>query len=167
MRTQLFSAMRDIFRRLASGAPLVLVIDDLQWADADSLALLANVLGEPEAPPLLLVATVRAGSTGEAAYAKASALAARLGGDVRGLHVGALPPEEARALAESLMEDGGPDATPEAISIAKAAGGHPMFIDELVRQRRMREGRRAGAAGRGAPRARIEADHGARHVSPW
>ncbi|HEU4615277.1 MAG TPA: serine/threonine-protein kinase, partial [Kofleriaceae bacterium] len=59
LRNRLFFAMRELLQRLADRHPVVLVIDDLQWADADSLALLGEIMRPPEAPPLLLVATVR------------------------------------------------------------------------------------------------------------
>ncbi|MEZ4295131.1 MAG: AAA family ATPase, partial [Polyangiaceae bacterium] len=139
LRTRLFAGLRDLFGKIAAAVPLVLIIDDLQWADADSLALLAEVLRPPEAPSLLLVATVRAASKDEPGYRLASELSERIGGDVRTIHVGALPPSDARALAMSLIEGTSVDVGPAASSIAEAAGGHPLFIDELVRQRRTRK----------------------------
>lgn len=139
LRTRLFAGLRDLFGKVARSVPLVLMIDDLQWADADSLALLAEILRAPDAPPLLLVATVRAASKEEAGYRRASELADRIGGDVRTIQVGTLPPDDARALAMSLIEGTSIDVAPAAASIAEAAGGHPLFIDELVRQRRLRK----------------------------
>lgn len=139
LRTRLFAGLRDLFGKIARSVPLVVIIDDLQWADADSLAMLAEVLHAPDAPPLLLVATVRAASKDEAGYRRASELASRIGGDVRTIHVGTLPPDDARALAMSLIEGTSVDMAPSASSIAEAAGGHPLFIDELVRQRRLRK----------------------------
>ncbi len=139
LRTRLFAGLRDLFGKIARAVPLVVMIDDLQWADADSLAMLAEVMHAPDAPPLLLVATVRAASKEEAGYRRASELADRIGGDVRTVHVGTLPPEDARALAMSLIEGTSIDMAPAATSIAEAAGGHPLFIDELVRQRRLRK----------------------------
>ncbi len=139
LRTRLFAGLRDLFDKIARSVPLVVLIDDLQWADADSFALLAEVLRAPEAPPLLFVATVRAASKDEPGYRRVSELMERVGGDVREVHVGTLPPGDARALALSLIEGTSVDTAPAATSIAEAAGGHPLFIDELVRQRRLRK----------------------------
>ncbi len=139
LRTRLFAGLRDLFDRIARSVPLVVLIDDLQWADADSFALLAEVLRAPDAPPLLFVATVRAASKDEPGYRRVSDLMERVGGDVREVHVGTLPPNDARALAYSLIEGTSVDTAPAASSIAEAAGGHPLFIDELVRQRRLRK----------------------------
>src|SRR5262249_49556702 len=59
IRTLVFTALREILARLAAQRPVVLAIDDLQWADADGLALLAGVLRPPDPPPILFVATLR------------------------------------------------------------------------------------------------------------
>src|SRR6202012_5873495 len=62
VRARAFSAMRDLLSRVADAFRLILLIDDLQWADADSFALLTEILRPPDAAPLLLIATVRDGS---------------------------------------------------------------------------------------------------------
>src|SRR5262249_35807601 len=47
---------------VAAHRPLIVSIDDLQWADVDSLALLGDIMRPPNAPPMLLVATLRVGT---------------------------------------------------------------------------------------------------------
>ena len=123
LRNQVFSAMRELFLRLSERRPLVLVIDDLHWSDADSLALMREVMRPPDAPPLLLIATAR--------ESFAAQLPNALAGIVHRCALGRLPEAHARELAALLLQGTGAQAS--AASIAEEAGGHPFFIDELVR----------------------------------
>jgi serine/threonine protein kinase len=127
-RERVFAALRDLLRRLTARVPLVLVIDDIQWADADSLALLGEVLRPPEAPPLLLVCATRSATeTGRSASAESTPLP----GDVRRLRLEKLPTRDSEELVSQLL---GPRAPEDEIrAIASESGGHPLFIDELVR----------------------------------
>ena len=175
LRARLFFALRDLFTRVAEHRPLVLVIDDLQWADADSLALLSDVMRHPGAPRLLLVATMRAAFASEqrAAEAKGESVALRsvdeiaalFTGDVRRLHIEALPPDDARELVGALLRDAGAGTEVSAEAVATEAGGHPLFIDELVRHKLLL-GEHAGPLRlQEALRARVaRLDAGARHL---
>jgi tetratricopeptide (TPR) repeat protein len=58
-RYQLFDAVRTLFQRASSPAPVVLVLDDLHQADAGSLLLLEFVARELFDSPVLLVVTYR------------------------------------------------------------------------------------------------------------
>ena len=132
LRTRLFAAVREIFARLCGTKRVAVVIDDLQWSDADSLALLRHLLRPPGAPSFLLLATMRSGA--EILSTEGHALDVSLPGDVRQLSLLGLPAEDARALAAQLLASGTIDAS--AAAIADEARGHPMFIDELVRHAR-------------------------------
>ena len=150
VRARVFAAMRSLFAALAERRPLVLAVDDLQWADADSLALLSEILrvdpgpeGAAEAArsPILLVASARTSSEARRPEAPRLAIAPQL---VRALHLARLPPDEARDLVElllrSLADDRGGDAAIDASSLDLAAllaetRGHPLFLDALVRHR--------------------------------
>ncbi len=124
LRAQLFAAIRELLGRLSARGPLVLTIDDMQWADQDSRALLAEVLRAPDAPPLLLIATVRPEGADTAATIDP--------GRIRRVQVAPLEADEAQALARQLLARSTVSPS-RAADIAREANGHPLFIDELVR----------------------------------
>jgi hypothetical protein len=133
VRQRAFATLRELLARVARRQPLVVVIDDLQWADADSLALLADLVSPPAPPGLLFLATVRTATGGAGA-----APVAQLLPEARHLHLGGLAPAEARELAEELLaHDVAAPAECRRIAavIAEESAGHPLFIDELVRHR--------------------------------
>ncbi len=134
LRAQVFSTVRDLFVRMAERLPVVLIIDDLQWSDADSLALLRSLLRPPDAPGLLLLATVR--KTSESAPDPLRDLP----GDVRALRLASLPEKQARELATVLLRRVPWSREHTVEDIAREASGHPLYIDELVRHAMLEEG---------------------------
>ncbi len=139
-----FRALRELLRKMCAQQTLVIAIDDLQWTDADSLSLLTEILRPPDAPPLLLVVTMRSGE--DATHPSAPpGLAARIPGDVRAVHVGRLAKEDARELATQLLEREAGVSHVDAVAIAREADGHPLFIDELVRHASARRSETPGA----------------------
>lgn len=124
VHTRLFAAMQELIGRLARRRRVALVIDDLQWTDADSLELLAQLVGNREGPRVLLVATLRSDSP------HSERVRASLNGDVRIVGVSGLPPLDGRELARRLLGEG---KNHGAEAIASEAHGHPLFIQELVR----------------------------------
>ena len=58
-RYRLFEAVAGLLRRVAERAPLLLVIDDLHWADKPTLLLLRHLLRHPDPAPLMVLGLVR------------------------------------------------------------------------------------------------------------
>src|SRR4029077_14767999 len=58
-RLPLFEAITRFLRAASQRVPLVLVLDDLHWADAPSLALLSYLLDQAGSARILLLATFR------------------------------------------------------------------------------------------------------------
>jgi serine/threonine protein kinase len=133
LRTRAFGALRELLARMAAERPLVVFIDDLQWGDADSAALLAGLTAPPHPPALLLILGYRkeAEETSDVLRALRDAGVGRDDDpSVHSISVEALDDDDACALARMLL--GGDDEATAKI-IAKESQGSPFFIGELVR----------------------------------
>ncbi len=131
LRTRMFASLRELLERLAARHPVVITIDDLQWADFDGLALLREILRPPDAPPILLLATIRTGAETSTRMSSAQ-LARSLSSELRCMLLERLSLNDAKVLAAALMEEVCNSAPNLACKIAEEADGHPLFIQELA-----------------------------------
>ncbi|MCA9519479.1 MAG: AAA family ATPase [Myxococcales bacterium] len=129
LRRHAFAALRELLTRLVSHRPIVAVIEDIQWADRDSLRLLSELTRAPDPPSILLLMTSRVAPTAEGSTAQIAQL---LSGRLQSLQLSGLELDAAAQLASQLLVRAGleDDRGPQ---LAKEAAGHPLFIDELAR----------------------------------
>ena len=129
VRRRAAEALRDLLCALGERAPLMLFIDDVQWGDADSAAILQQVLRQPDGPALLLIAACR--SEDAAGSVLARSLRDTAASQLRDVGVDRLSQREARELAAHLLSggDGGPG---HAEAIARHAAGSPLFVHQIA-----------------------------------
>jgi hypothetical protein len=140
LRRRAFAAVRELLVRLAERRPVILVIDDMQWSDADSLALLRELLRPPDAPALLLILTFRTDAHEEQPSADELPPPV-VPGEVNHIFLERLPLAEAHELAGRLLAQLFIADDELARAIAEEAGGHPLFVDELARRAHAEGGR--------------------------
>jgi len=135
LRRRAFAALRELVVRLADRSPVVIAMDDLQWGDADSAALLTDLMKPPDSPAVLLVGCYR---TEEAQTSDLLSLLLPLRESPAAaslqridIALGELAADEARALATELL-GAAPDAG-RAQAIARESQGNPFLIDALAR----------------------------------
>lgn len=133
LRRRACIALRELLARVGDRRPLVLAIDDLQWGDSDSLAVLAEILRPPDPPALLLLISYR-GEGAESNQPLRDLLARPWDAVVRrDLDVGPLSTAEAKALALRMLAGSGPSSDRQAEAIARESEGNPLFVVELAR----------------------------------
>jgi len=123
------NALRELLDTLSARSTVVLHIDDLQWGDTDSAALLADVLRPPSPPPVLFVASFRDESEQVRLFLERLRASVERWEDVP---VRPLSATQARRLATSLLASHG-QRPGFADAIAAEAAGSPFFVTELVR----------------------------------
>ena len=132
LRRCALEALREMLHRISSAAQLVLWLDDLQWIDQDSAALLAEFMGVPGAPRLMLLCGHR--TEGEAENPSLVFLTEALERNVNctfRIDLRPLGPADSERLAKTMLGAMDVDLT-SALAIAEHSGGLPFFIRELV-----------------------------------
>ena len=116
-------ALADAFRAtLHALGPTVLLLDDVQWADADCERLLAAVLAPPAPPPAAVIFARRPGGGLDHSRLLQAAV---------WIELGPLSVDETR---EFIVARGRSDR--EAATLAQESNGHPLFVEELLHARR-------------------------------
>jgi DNA-binding winged helix-turn-helix (wHTH) protein len=129
-RFRLFESAASFLLRVARRAPLLVSVDDLHWADTDSLRLFEFLARELRAAPLLLVGTYR-----DVEVRRAHPLPHLLGALARdgGCERIALRGLEPEAVAELVEAVAGASPKPAlASAIADLTAGNPFFVQELA-----------------------------------
>ncbi len=134
LREQAFGELERLLDALGNRGPLVIYVDDAQWADADSVALLQRLLHRPAGAPSLFLATLRAGMD-------APGLAELLAKGER-LVLRGLADTESLALWDALCPASttAPEAAAERDAAVHEAAGHPLLLAELARAARAGHG---------------------------
>jgi DNA-binding SARP family transcriptional activator/energy-coupling factor transporter ATP-binding protein EcfA2 len=131
-RSRLHEAFVQLFTGIARTRPLVVVLEDLQWAHDDTADALAALARRAGGLPLLVIATYRS----EAADADHPLREVRrmLAGERRA-SVLALEPLSAEDVASLVARMPELEAAPEHLagSLHRATDGNPLFVGQLVR----------------------------------
>ena len=120
---KIFWAARRLFEVLAERRPLVVVLDDLQWAEATFLDLVEHMADFARGAPLLLLCLARP----ELLDARRGWAGGKL--NATSILLEPLGPAETRELVDNLVGGLSPDA---AERVAAACEGHPLFAEELL-----------------------------------
>ncbi len=136
---RIFEQYTAVLRALAKEQPLILVLDDLQWADDGSLSLLFHLARELKDSRVMLLGTYRPDDVALGRRGERHPLESILGelkryyGDIV-IDLGAAESGEGRAFVDALL-----DAEPNQLDSAfrqelfAHTGGHPLFTVEMLR----------------------------------
>lgn len=123
--------LRDYFAALARAGPVVLLLEDLHWADDQSIEVLSSLLANPPQVPWCVIGAARPAlwervRTWGEAFGKGASRH-------RKIDLAPLPAEAAHALAQALLA--GSRHLPAWLLdlLAHRGEGNPYFIEELVR----------------------------------
>jgi tetratricopeptide (TPR) repeat protein len=154
-RRESLAALADALTVEAGRAPLLLVVDDLHWADASTLELIATLLDGPREMALMLALTARSEFAG---------LRQRT---LQRIELGRLDIAETRRLVEHVAAAAGTLPTDVVGEIAQQATGSPLLAAELTRTALATQGDapRTAATLYGCLMARLDRDRAGRDVA--
>ncbi|MCX4243107.1 protein kinase domain-containing protein [Paraliomyxa miuraensis] len=131
LHAALLRALR-VFARLER--PLVLFLDDLQWANPASVELLAAAAGEPDLEHLMVVATVRDDAVDPASGLGLALHELQRAPAVETVPVGPLHLEDVATLVADTLGTSPGEVEGLAREILRRTEGNPLFVHKLLRE---------------------------------
>ncbi len=132
VRSRAFESLRELLTELSGLLPLVIYIDDVQWGDVDSAALLLELVRQPGAPPVLFILACRDEEANHSPFVSELVAGWPEGADAKDLSVGPLTRDDSITLARSLSASS--ELSLESMStIAVESAGSAFLIEELAR----------------------------------
>jgi DNA-binding SARP family transcriptional activator len=138
-RLRLFEAIAALFGEAGAHAPLVLVFDDLHWADRPTLQLLRHLVRAPHPRRVLLLGTYREAELEAGHPLLELAAGARREGTLTRVALSGLAEPEVAELVSALGVEGVEPSFLRALH--GETEGNPFFIEEVVRHLRAGGGR--------------------------
>jgi DNA-binding CsgD family transcriptional regulator/tetratricopeptide (TPR) repeat protein len=127
---RVLAAHAELLQQRSAHTPVLLVVDDLQWADRSTLALLTFVLRRVRDERLLVAASYRSEELDRRDELRAFLADVARAGVVERLELGPLSDAEAMAQLADIL--GAPPEPGRAAAILSRAEGSPLFVEELA-----------------------------------
>jgi predicted ATPase len=117
-------AVREMLERLAKRQPVVLLLDDLHWADDASIELISHLLRRPPRAGVAVASAYRSGQAPSLLVRAVDSLTAQAG--LERIELGPLGPDEAERLVQDLD-------TSQRRLLYRESGGNPFYLKQLAR----------------------------------
>jgi DNA-binding SARP family transcriptional activator len=131
-RFQSFEAVVALVGSLARTSPVVLVLEDLHWADAPAVSLLEHLLRSELDAPVLVVATCRDTDPGGKRWLSEGLVGLRRTTDVTRVDLAGLSPAMSFALFQDAVGSGVETEDPSGSDLREYTGGNPFFLQEVA-----------------------------------
>ena len=127
---RLLEETRDVLERVGAEAPVVLVLEDLHWADGSTLDLVAFLAHAARAQRMLIVATYRSDEIEPESSLRRLVTELMRAREASALTLEPLGPDEVERLLVSIAE--APLPAERVTEICERSEGNPFFAEELV-----------------------------------
>ena len=131
VRRRAFEALTALLRRLATRRSLVIWIDDLQWADADSMVLLEEILGSPSPPAMLTLLCFRSEEIAAKPFLQ-TLLDRADRHEWSALSLEPMTEDEAQTLIGGLLPEDSTLTNHDKLRMTREAGGSPFLLEQLA-----------------------------------
>ena len=131
-RFYLFNSVTSLLLAAAQAQPLVLILDDLQWADVPSLLLLQFLANELRYAPLLVIGAYRAGEVGRDHPLATTLAELSRQRETRLITLRGLDSTDVAHFMQAIL--GQAPVAPLLTTIMNETGGNPFFMTEVAHQ---------------------------------